>query len=150
MAKPVVTITRTESSDEGTFGVLTFQGSVFSYKTGELPWRNNAPGISCIPAGTYECATCFSWRFMKTLYEVRGVENRSNILIHSANWMGDESKGLKCQLNGCIALGKRIGEIAPYKQKALLSSNVAVEQFMLELKGQGFTLNIINAFPVVS
>ena len=49
-----VYIRRTETDDEGTFGVLTTD-SGFQVYTGELPWRWNIPGKSCIPPGEYEC-----------------------------------------------------------------------------------------------
>ena len=49
------TLTRTKTGDSGTFGNLRLDdGSLFV--TGELPWRDNAPQKSCIPAGTYTCA----------------------------------------------------------------------------------------------
>ena len=44
---------RLESSDQGTFGRITF-GSTTLF-TGELPEKGNASNASCIPAGTYKC-----------------------------------------------------------------------------------------------
>jgi len=47
----ILTLTRYESSDAGTFGVLT-AGEV-QLATVERPWLNNKPFKSCIPPGLY-------------------------------------------------------------------------------------------------
>lgn len=64
-------------------------------KTIELPWRDNAPRISCIPEGRYEIRKRYSLKF-KAHFEIMDVQGRSLILIHPAN---DAAKELK----GCIA-----------------------------------------------
>ena len=71
---------------------------------------------------------------------MQDVPNRSMVEIHSANFAGDESKGLHCQLLGCIALGKSIGILED--QQALLNSKVAVKEFMDILNGEVFELTI--------
>lgn len=131
---------RTESSVEGTFGQLVVEG--WSCFTGELPWRNNARSISCIPLGEYRCIYTFSPRFRRKMYLIGPVSNRSGIRIHSANFMGDRSLGFKWQLNGCIALGQRLGSLAG--QKAVLISRPAIRQFEQRIEGQTFTLEIRN------
>src|SRR5690606_21670083 len=129
---------RLESSDEGTFGKIIVGGREFF--TGELPWRENAPNISCIPAGVYPCAFTYSPRFRRLMYLVDRVRGRSGIRIHSANFMGDASKGHKCQLNGCIAPGMKIGWID--KQKAVFSSMTATRELQEALQGAPFLLEI--------
>ena len=88
-----IQITRTYHA-RGTNGLLCINGKPTCY-TIELPWRNNAPRISCIPEGRYEVVKRYSPRFKNHLV-VCDVAGRSLILIHPAN------DALK-ELNGCIA-----------------------------------------------
>lgn len=78
----------------GINGILCLAGTELC-KTIELPWRDNAPRISCIPEGTYLLRKRYSRRF-HWHFEVVAVPSRSAILLHPAN---DASKELK----GCIA-----------------------------------------------
>lgn len=77
-----------------TNGRLYVNGSFQCY-TIELPWHNNRPKSSCIPAGTYQLTTRWSLKHGHHLW-VTGVPGRSLILFHPAN---DAIK----QLQGCIA-----------------------------------------------
>lgn len=54
--------------------------------------------------------------------------------------MGDAARGWKAQLNGCIALGERLGWIG--KQKALLLSRPAVRRLEEYFGGKPFILEI--------
>ncbi len=135
-------LTRSESGDEGTFGELLVLDRVF--KTGELPWRDNNPDFSCIPAGTYQAKVTFSNRFQRPLYELQAVPAREHIRMHPANWMGDTKKGLKCQLEGCIALGFAVGQLED--QKAIQQSKAAVAEFMELTQSQDIELTIENCF----
>lgn len=133
-----VTLVRTETSDEGTFGELTTE-SGFECKTGELPWRDNAPGKSCIPEGTY----AVTWRFSEKhgyCYHVENVPGRTDIEIHSANFMGDVDERYKCELSGCIAPGRNIGVIT--KQKSIVASRIALADLEVDLEKEPFTLSI--------
>lgn len=131
---------RLETSDQGTFGRITFGDTTLF--TGELPDRNNASNISCIPTGIYTCRWTYSPAFKRAMYLVDNVPNRSGIRIHSANFMGDRSCGLKCQLYGCITLGERLG--AMDGQKATLFSAVAVRRLETAMKRQAFQLEIVS------
>ena len=62
----------------------------------ELPWLQNQPDISCIPTGTYEVIKHVSPKFGPCFW-VQDVPNRSEILIHVANYTR--------QLRGCQAPG---------------------------------------------
>lgn len=101
------TLTRRTSTDEGTFGDWQSDHG-FICKTVELPWRDNATGISCVPCGTYRAAWRWSEAHKKNLYHLVGVPMRSEIEIHSANLAGDTAKGYVTQLKGCIAPGERV------------------------------------------
>jgi hypothetical protein len=131
-------LTRNETSDQGTFGTLVTD-SGFTCRTGELPWRNNESGISCIPPGCYQVvwleSPAHGW-----CYHVQNVSDRKDIEIHSANWMGDESKGFQCQLKGCIAPGMDIGPLEG--QKACLHSKDALDGLVSDLAEQPFWLTI--------
>ena len=132
---------RQRTGDSGTFGVLfLYDGTVLH--TGELPWHDNAPDVSCIPPGIYQGALSYSPHFNKNLYHLEDVPGRSNVMIHPANWMGDASKGLKCQLEGCIALGLSVGDLEG--QDALISSQVAIARFSAEAANGPITLQIFG------
>lgn len=86
----------------GTNGMLFLHGRLLCY-TIELPWLNNAKGLSCIPEGTYRLTRRYSPRFKDHLL-VNGVTGREFILLHPANDAGAE-------LRGCIApVSKLTGE----------------------------------------
>lgn len=79
---------------EGTNGTL-FCSNTYLCQTIELPWRANKRSISCIPEGVYEIVPRFSSKFRNHLL-IKGVKQRSLILLHPAN------DALK-ELEGCIA-----------------------------------------------
>ena len=131
---------RLESSDQGTFGRITV-GSTTLF-TGELPEKGNASNASCIPAGKYKCVWTYSNAFKRRMYLVDSVPSRAGIRIHSANFMGDRSCGLKCQLYGCIALGEKLGVMDG--QKAVLLSACAVRKLEAAMGRQPFELEIVD------
>jgi len=65
--------------------------------TVERPWLDNAPNISCIPAGLYKMERRDSPKFGPNVWEVCDVPGRSHILFHAGNRASD--------LQGCIAPG---------------------------------------------
>lgn len=78
----------------GTNGQILLNGDKLC-STIELPWKNNASQISCIPEGEYELRKRYSTKFGWHLL-LMDVPGRQYILIHPAN---DAVKELK----GCIA-----------------------------------------------
>ena len=60
--------------------------------------------------------------------------------MHPANLMGDASKGFRSQLNGCIALGERLGWMEG--QKCILLSAPAVRRVETYFGGRPFLLEI--------
>jgi hypothetical protein len=136
-----LTLVREGSTDEGTFGRIDLPGGTFVV-TGELPAKGNLPQISCIPEGQYICRWVHSER-EGMCFEVSDVPNRNHILLHAANWMGDASKGYKCQLLGCIAIGLEVGELEG--QKAVMYSKAGLTHFENEMNLQDFILVIISA-----
>ena len=138
----IATLTRSPSTDQGTFGVLAFGGRVVH--TLELPWRENRAQRSSIPAGAYRCALVKSPKFGR-VYNVTNVPGRSAVLIHSANLAGDMELGYTTQLHGCIAPIMRLGSMrnnAGAMQSAGLVSRPALGLLMEWAGGEPFTLEI--------
>lgn len=142
-------IQRSPSSPQGTRGILATNG--FWCHTLELPWRNNAPNISCVPAGEYECL------FVKTrrpiggrqqLYWLKNAPGRTGVLIHAGTFAGNKEVGYKANVLGCILQGYSIGT---YKhQQAIFRSREAVtdfiehmgeEPFKLIVRGEGYGIS---------
>lgn len=142
-----VILQRLEAGDEGTFGRIEFKGKTLV--TGELPWRDNRPNISCIPPGIYRMV----WEQSPRLTQLRGVEvftyraqfvaGHAGILIHSGNFCGDVALGFKSHVEGCILLGKTRGTLDG--QRAVLGSKAAVGEFEAEMARAPFDLEIRNA-----
>lgn len=138
-----VLLLREKPSDEGTFGYWAIEGTWF-YSL-ELPDRDNQPNISCIPPGEYICTLRYSPRFKRNTYWVQDVPDREYILAHSANFAGDVDLGYQSHLNGCIALGLGRGKLINKfgnKQRAILTSRLALTQFEQLMNGEDFKLTI--------
>lgn len=132
------TLTRFETGDEGTFG--KFSTAAFECWMIELPWRHNAKEKSCIPAGVYIFKRVNSPKHGEC-YEAEHVAgDRTHVQIHRANWAGDKDKGKKCELEGCFAPGRAIGELGG--QKAVISSKDAVAGLEAALENDTFELTI--------
>lgn len=139
-AERELTLQRLDSGDQGTFGSIRFAGKsgVFCV-TGELPDRGNKPFVSCIPPGRYELTRHRSPKFGDCCL-IHPVPGRSSILIHRANFCGDEAKGFKSDLQGCIAVGETTGMLNPRgkdSQKCVLQSASAFKRLMLHLWADG-------------
>lgn len=131
---PVVSIVRDRSDEEGTFGVLTIchRPQWWSCYTLEDPWRNNAQGVSCIPAGEYRVTWEHSPKYQRHTYRLHDVPGRSGILIHPGNSQADTA--------GCILLGSGFAEIDGNDR--IYGSKDAVERFESIMAQQPFTLRI--------
>lgn len=136
------TLTRTEEGNDGTFGHFVTDSGL-CLRSGELPWRDNHQGISCIPVGVYFVvwaqSPLFGW-----CYHVENVPGRIDIEIHPGNFCGDRAFGLRCDLKGCISLGQYIGELEG--QKALLLSRKAFSQLNADMKASDFEMTILEKF----
>jgi hypothetical protein len=81
-----------------TWGVLSIAG--FKCFTLELPWKDNAKDISCIPEGTYEYDIKKSIRTGSDVIWLNYVEDRNAIQVHPGNYTK--------QILGCILVGDSI------------------------------------------
>lgn len=83
-----------------TLGSFYNQDGIIIAKTLELPWRNNARSISCIPEGLYYVIKQPPKADRQYPYfRLPKVEGRTGILIHRITYVS----GLK----GCIGVGSR-------------------------------------------
>ena len=136
---------RHETSEEGTFGELYNERGDHMFYTAELPKyagdpdKENERQTDCIPVGTYKASIYNSPKHGR-VYQLEKVPGRSNIQIHVGNYAGDRSKGFKCNVEGCILLGKSFGVMS--NQKAVGSSKVAIAEFMEQMAGEPFMLDI--------
>ena len=122
-------LTRYESGPQGTFGRLG------KWHTLEREWLDNRFQVSCIPTGTYKVVWVPSPKLRRCTYRLLGTEPRSGILIHSAS--------LATQLQGCIALGEKLGRMDGVK--CILVSRPAVREFEALMGQKPFILEIRNA-----
>ena len=132
-------ILRGKSSDQGTPGSLIW----FTYRTGilELPWLDNQPEVSCIPAGSYRVEWTLSPRLHRYTYEIQNVPRRGGIRLHSGNFAGARIKGFRSDSLGCPLLCRYFGTING--QLAGLASRPAVSQLELTLNKRPFNLELI-------
>ncbi|SHO58776.1 DUF5675 family protein [Vibrio quintilis] len=132
----------------GVFGVLCDEYGNDICKTIERPWKDNQPGISCVPAGEYDLIPHQSPKFGNVYaldaeqngVTVFGPSQRTHILMHVANRVD--------QLEGCIAVGMEFGVLKNKHNQnvwAVLDSRTAFDQLMTFLGGQPARLIIKEA-----
>lgn len=140
---------RQSTSDQGTFGRLHGTGNTALW-VAELPWRDNAKGRSCIPAGAYRVehlSRSASGKY-HDVYHVTEVEGRTGILIHSGNFAGDRMQGWRTHSWGCLLPGLRAGELNNgygRDQQAVLASRAALSRLHETTMRRGFYLEILEA-----
>lgn len=115
-----MTLTRAERLKDRTLGALVVN-DVYGFATLELPWKNNARNISCIPEGYYFCRIRTSKKYGKHI-EILNVPNRTNILMHVGNFPKDT--------HGCILVGERFTELDDDGVKEVASSNKAMRDLV--------------------
>jgi len=100
----------------------------------ENPWLDNRPFISCVPADNYVVER-FNGAKYKDVFELKGVPNRSYILIHKGNF--------ERQTSGCILLGLKSGILNG--EPAVMDSHDAMDYFKKIIGKKAFTLTIKDA-----
>lgn len=126
---------RKESGGDGVFGVLRV--GTIALHTVEDDWKNNEPGESCIPDGTYKLVRTQYHHGGYETFWVTNVEGRQRILIHRANTEED--------VKGCIGVGMRRGFLWVHdednpdhplvKKNAVVESREAHTAFMQAMQG---------------
>lgn len=159
---PVINAVRKTTAVDGTLGVWTNPVTGHWWDSIELEWLNNQSGVSCIPDGDYlvkmmphpKHADLGNLVGMPGLcYEIMDVLGRVAILVHIANWAGQESAGEKADLLGCVGLGKGLTKAIPpgYKapQEEVTGSRIAIQEFYKEMGGKPFRLHLTSEFGAV-
>ncbi len=155
------TIRSYPSTDHGTFSEGETDSGL-AFKMGELPDRNNEPGLSSIvpkEGGVFIVRDAWSDKHNAMVWHILDAPGRTAVEWHSANFMGDINLGFVSQLLGCGAPGAAIvrfkkgfvySEHAPplaQDQIGVSSSGPALAVLRRDL-GSEFELTIIrNAFP---
>ena len=135
------TLSRERTDDRGTFGTLTLPG--LRLRTGELPWRENEFGFSCIPPGSYHCMTRMTEN-RGDHFQVLGVPQRSEVLIHTGTWCGDVAMDYRSDVRGCILAGLSVAEVAG--QEAIVDSSRGMLQ-LLRAAPNGLVLWVVDNTP---
>jgi len=97
----------------------------------ERGWVDNKKRVSCVPDGIYNLKLEWSNKFKCNLWELYGVEDRSECKFHAANYW--------YELNGCIALGNKHKDIDGDGDPDVTSSRVAMKRLHKALQGQTFS-----------
>lgn len=137
-----VTLTRTDSDDQGTVGYWALPDLTLACL--ELPWRDNAPSVSCIPPGEYDVVWTRSTRFDQMMYEILNVPDRTGVRIHGGTFAGDKSLGFKSHSDGCPLTG--ISHTRINGQRAVTEGLRARQLFDATLRKKPFRLRIVEQF----
>jgi hypothetical protein len=102
----------------------------------ELPWKDNASKVSCIPTGTYPVVPLdgghLGWRLW-----VQNVPNRSEICVHRGNY--------PTEILGCIEAGLVIQDINGDRKPDCSRSKEALAEMKVYFN-QPTTLTVVNGF----
>lgn len=129
----------TRNSDDGveTLGKLVVLNDsdavVFSCDTLELPDKDNASQVSCIPKGTYICEKVGVSHIPYPHISITNVANREGICIHCGNFHTD--------VLGCIITGSAYSDINGDGEPDLVNSKDTFNKLMAILPQQ-FNLTI--------
>ena len=113
----VIELQRIKHSKHQILGKLTING--VRYDTLELPWKDNEPRVSCIPAGRYDVVKRHSPKYGHH-FHVLDVPNRSYILIHHGNYHRDTL--------GCILVGIGVKDINGDGELDVVNSKAAMKE----------------------
>lgn len=142
-----IVIERFEEDNLQTLGGLSLFDSseIFICKTIELPWKNNKRDVSRIPANHYPAVIHHSPRFGHCIW-IQEVPNRSEILIHPANFVGSSNpKTGKPDLLGCIGVGREFKDMDSDGIMDLYDSANTMKELM-SLVSEPLYVNIIDNF----
>ena len=117
MTEDFLRIVRYSETEDGTYGVMEYNGIPFCL-TLEPNDRGNGKN-SCIPPGRYRCSRHSGPKYKNT-WEITDVPNRTAILFHVGN-IEDNSLG-------CILLGHALGTLK--SKLSVTSSSNTFNKFM--------------------
>lgn len=140
----IVKIRRKQQDENQSLGFIEVTGEknepIYADISLERGWRNNERNVSCIPKGMYTLKKEFSPKFTEMLWEIYGVEGRSECKIHPANrWK---------ELNGCMAPGISVKDIDGDGYLDVTSSRASLERFHAAMGDDTEAMLIVmNDFP---
>jgi hypothetical protein len=130
MSKPTLKLKRLVYESKQTLGEIdTVFGKIYTL---ELPDKNNAKRVSCIPKGVYEVKLRHSEKYGQH-FHIQDVPDRDYILIHNGNFY--------TQIQGCILVGLGLADINNDGLKDVTSSKDAMRK-LLSTYPLGFNLVI--------
>ena len=130
----MIRIRRVLSHADYTAGVIIVNTALVRVSI-ELPWRDNATNVSCIPAGTYRLDLKHWSPHFGECFHIMDVPDRTHCLIHAANKASE--------LKGCIAPGRGYGNLDG--EFAVLSSRNALDDIRKQFPSDvGYTPLIIT------
>lgn len=115
---------------------------IFSFKTLELPWKENQRRISCIPYGNYKAIKHTSPKFGECLW-IKDVEGRSEILMHKGNYKKDTL--------GCILCGEDFVDIDGDGHKDVTNSKKTMSKILSLIDSDSvmLTKELEDEFPEI-
>lgn len=120
-------LTRFYYGESVTLGALELPDHRVVY-TCEDGWHGNQRMVSCIPDGIYAVVPRRFYKGGYAAWEIAGVPDRSQILIHKGNQAGD--------VTGCIVVGTELWAVAP-GVLGVSSSAAAFAELHRQLDGLG-------------
>ncbi len=133
------TLTR-QHYDRYTRGKLVVSNG-FTCDTLELPWKDNAKQLSCIPAGVYKVVPRNSLKYSNHLH-ITGVTGRDFILIHWGNYAASANpKTGTPDIKGCVLVGYGYADLNGDKLPEIVQSRKAFNDLMAACPN-GFELTI--------
>lgn len=145
-----IILTRTRTDGMATLGALS-DGPHYLCLTLELPWRNNAPRISRVPAGRYPLRRrsfggfyeryVTRWQWHEAMVEIAGVPDRSANLFHLGNFHRDTK--------GCVLVGNAYAYDTAHdgalKVTGSTDAYARVYPALLDAADQGRFITIVDA-----
>lgn len=117
-------------NDDCTVGRLNL--GLFNCLSLELPWKDNAINISCIPSGNYP-ASLYESPSKGLVILLEDVPNRTYIEIHAGNYTSD--------IEGCILVGDSIKYLDQDSILDVTNSAVTLRKLLSRLPKK-FTVSI--------
>lgn len=134
MSKKSLTLFRVSKSEIVTQGVLINDETGLPIcLTLEEPWKNNAQGVSCIPAGEYIVVPHVNSKG-SPVFLITNVKSRTAIQIHIGNTTKD--------IEGCVLVGTEFG--AYVGLPAVLGSQRAFHALSKSVGHDPFILKIVE------
>lgn len=127
-------------SDDGKETKGTLRSGTFVCDTLELPYKDNAHNISCIPAGTYTCNVSHMGNMNIDAYLLSSVAGRSGIFIHPGNY----AFGKQVDTEGCILVGNAFEDRNGDGTDDVVNSRITFAKFMGFFANEPIELTIVD------